>query len=516
MNEPPPPPVIESTPERRPVNPEFKEPPPRNPAYVKVFGQEQPLSSSVRNNDPNPLPAPPASPLSQGSNTTPISPPPTPIVRGPEPSPLGIHSEPAPPVVVDNVPLPNPLRAVNPEPVASATAPPSPTPLSNGSSGSTNLPPAPPIPALPPTVTVIPPAPAVSPPPRSFANAGAPAFRSDRGDRAASRRQPGRAGAGARGNRPGLPAADDLPQPPLGAGSPTPPARPVVPKVDSFDEETYLLKPGDTMESISHGLYHSPKYASALLLFNRTHPLCPPGLKNEPPVLDAGKAISIPPVRVLEKRFASLIPDLTPLPPAGANPPPSGALPMTGHSSSNGSASSLGSAGTPTLGNQPSPTLGNQPSPTLGNQPSPTLGNQPPPTLENQPSPTLGNQPPQTLGNQPSPTLGNQPSPTLGNQPPPSLGNQPPPTLGNQPPTTLGNVAPTPPAGYNQPGYQPTNPPPPNYRQYQVQANNETFWEIARRTLGQGERWGDIYGLNKQYNPKMPLPAGSVLRIPER
>jgi nucleoid-associated protein YgaU len=58
--------------------------------------------------------------------------------------------------------------------------------------------------------------------------------------------------------------------------------------------------------------------------------------------------------------------------------------------------------------------------------------------------------------------------------------------------------------------------PPANYRQYQVQTGNETFWDIARRTLGYGERWGDIHRLNPQFNPREPLPAGAVLRIPER
>ena len=48
---------------------------------------------------------------------------------------------------------------------------------------------------------------------------------------------------------------------------------PLVPRVVSFDEETYPCKPGDTFRSISQQYYHSDKYERALLMFNRNHPL---------------------------------------------------------------------------------------------------------------------------------------------------------------------------------------------------------------------------------------------------
>jgi nucleoid-associated protein YgaU len=41
------------------------------------------------------------------------------------------------------------------------------------------------------------------------------------------------------------------------------------------------------------------------------------------------------------------------------------------------------------------------------------------------------------------------------------------------------------------------------------------FLQIAWRALGDGERWVEIYRLNPQYNPKAPVPGGTVLRLPK-
>jgi hypothetical protein len=82
--------------------------------------------------------------------------------------------------------------------------------------------------------------------------------------------------------------------------------------VDSFDEEEYRLKAGETLATVSMQFYRTDKYAQALLLFNRNHPLASPGLRQDPPVLQPGQAVFIPPTRILEKRYGSTIPDLTP------------------------------------------------------------------------------------------------------------------------------------------------------------------------------------------------------------
>jgi hypothetical protein len=49
---------------------------------------------------------------------------------------------------------------------------------------------------------------------------------------------------------------------------------------------------------------------------------------------------------------------------------------------------------------------------------------------------------------------------------------------------------------------------------YRVTANGETLFDIARRTLGNGDDWIRIYQLNQQIQPQFALPTGSVLRLP--
>jgi nucleoid-associated protein YgaU len=122
------------------------------------------------------------------------------------------------------------------------------------------------------------------------------------------------------------------PLPPLGAPAtgtsppiavPAPPglARAPAPatgtaQVDSYDEETYLCKASDTFEDISARFYHSLKYSQALLLFNRAHPRRAAALWNDPPQLQEGQPVYIPPLRILERQFGHSIPDLKPLPAA--------------------------------------------------------------------------------------------------------------------------------------------------------------------------------------------------------
>jgi nucleoid-associated protein YgaU len=96
---------------------------------------------------------------------------------------------------------------------------------------------------------------------------------------------------------------------------PAPAARPpAVPQVESFPEETYRCQPGDTFEAISRAKYNTPAYAQALLLFNRNHPLSGDGLQADPPVLQSGQPVYVPPAGILEKRYAHVIKNLTPLP----------------------------------------------------------------------------------------------------------------------------------------------------------------------------------------------------------
>jgi hypothetical protein len=110
------------------------------------------------------------------------------------------------------------------------------------------------------------------------------------------------------------PKADSPPIAVPAVGGPSPYAV-VTPQVDSYDEETYVCKPNDTFLSISRQYYQSEKYERALLLFNRNHPRATDAIRQDPPVVRDGQAVYIPPLRVLERQYASVIPDHIPLPP---------------------------------------------------------------------------------------------------------------------------------------------------------------------------------------------------------
>jgi hypothetical protein len=49
---------------------------------------------------------------------------------------------------------------------------------------------------------------------------------------------------------------------------------------------------------------------------------------------------------------------------------------------------------------------------------------------------------------------------------------------------------------------------------YRVQGSEELIWDIAKRTLGKGERWPEIIKLNAGLDTTKPVPAGSELRLP--
>jgi LysM domain len=132
------------------------------------------------------------------------------------------------------------------------------------------------------------------------------------------------------------------PLPPVGTQTtavtppiPTPvPSRPPVsqvPQVDSYDEQSYHCKPGDTLTSLSSQYYNSDKYDQALLLFNREHPMASDGIRQDPPVLQPGQVVFIPQMKILEKRYADKIPGLVPVAPTApvvAVPAPVGAVPQ--------------------------------------------------------------------------------------------------------------------------------------------------------------------------------------------
>jgi nucleoid-associated protein YgaU len=193
------------------------------------------------------------------------------------------------------------------------------------------------------------------------------------------------------------PGAAALGVPPVGANDS---------RVISFDEETYICKPNDTLASICRDRYHSDQYAQALLLFNRSHPMSAPGIRSEPPVLQAGQPVYIPPLEILQKRY------------------PAGSIP-----------------------NAPSPSPGGSQG---GLLPGPAPSN--PPVAFNQLNPA--------------------------------------------------GTAPAAPVSRGRDWL------------YTVQTRPETFYDIAKRELGNGDRWSDIYRLNPAFAPGEPLQVGTTLRMP--
>ena len=47
-----------------------------------------------------------------------------------------------------------------------------------------------------------------------------------------------------------------------------------------------------------------------------------------------------------------------------------------------------------------------------------------------------------------------------------------------------------------------------------VQDKPETFYEIAKRLYGDGNRWSDIWRLNQNFATTASLPVNTVVRVP--
>jgi nucleoid-associated protein YgaU len=93
----------------------------------------------------------------------------------------------------------------------------------------------------------------------------------------------------------------------------TRPAAPPEPKRDSYLEEQYRWRPGDSFAAISTQFYKSPNYADALLKYNQDYPLATREMRQNPPALAPGQIVWVPPPRILERDYANLIGGLTPI-----------------------------------------------------------------------------------------------------------------------------------------------------------------------------------------------------------
>ena len=136
------------------------------------------------------------------------------------------------------------------------------------------------------------------------------------------------------------------PLPPLAAApSGVKPTSLTAPQVISFTTQRYLCRPEDTsFEAVSAQNYGSPKYARALLEYNRNDPRTKENLRQDNPRLASGQEVYIPPLAFLQSRYASLIDNRTIAPVAAVSiSAPAG----------NGAPSAPNA--TPTIGRTPTP-----------------------------------------------------------------------------------------------------------------------------------------------------------------
>jgi hypothetical protein len=79
------------------------------------------------------------------------------------------------------------------------------------------------------------------------------------------------------------------------------------PEVESFDEEIYKCRAGDSFARISQRYYQTDKYGQALEAFNRNHPQDGDAIRRQASGLAIGQRVHIPPIAVLRKRHGTLI-----------------------------------------------------------------------------------------------------------------------------------------------------------------------------------------------------------------
>jgi nucleoid-associated protein YgaU len=97
---------------------------------------------------------------------------------------------------------------------------------------------------------------------------------------------------------------------PIGSGSTARPAS-NEPAVTVYDEQTYTAQPGDTFESISKKFLNSGNYSKALQMHNQNHARAGREMSNTGK-LTPGEKIYIPPVGILEQRYAGAIANTAP------------------------------------------------------------------------------------------------------------------------------------------------------------------------------------------------------------
>jgi hypothetical protein len=300
-------PAPAKTPEPEPMAPPPMITPPASPAAAPV----EPPSPAVISpppmtpaTPPEPMPPPAPEPMAP----TPPAPPSEPMAPAPTPAPM--TPAPTPPSPEPMAPAPTPAPTPTPTPPEpAAPTPPAPTTPSPMPVAPIPTPPDPP-PASPPAPTIKPaeptvvkqPDPPAAPPPLNpnVANNAVPTV--------AVVPASGING-GATLDPPRTPAAPPRDQ----FTTPTRPAAPPEPRRDSYLEEQYRWKSGDSFAALSTQVYQSPKYADALLKYNQDYPLATREMRQSPPAIAPGQVVWVPPVRILERDYANRISGLTPV-----------------------------------------------------------------------------------------------------------------------------------------------------------------------------------------------------------
>jgi hypothetical protein len=72
-----------------------------------------------------------------------------------------------------------------------------------------------------------------------------------------------------------------------------------------------------------------------------------------------------------------------------------------------------------------------------------------------------------------------------------------------------------------RPAFPTTSPAPPgrpvapgDEKTYRVGRGGELFLQVAQRAFNNLDRWTDIYKLNPRFNPREPIPEGTMLKLP--
>ena len=86
------------------------------------------------------------------------------------------------------------------------------------------------------------------------------------------------------------------------------PSTPAPALKDHWDDDLYIGQAGDSFKRISSDKYGSDRYAQALMFYNRDHVLASDATRHDPSTIVSNQRIFIPPARILQREYESVIP----------------------------------------------------------------------------------------------------------------------------------------------------------------------------------------------------------------